>query len=45
VDCGVEVFARGTKPDGSEVVAVNVSCMDGVDLSRIKMTPVDGRSR
>jgi hypothetical protein len=45
VDCGVEVFARGTKPDGSEVVAVNVSCMDGVDLSRIKMTPVDGRNR
>jgi hypothetical protein len=27
------------------VVAVNVSCMDGVDLSRIKMTPVDGRNR
>jgi hypothetical protein len=30
IDCGVEVFARGSKPDGSEVVAVNVSCMDGV---------------
>src|ERR1700741_4635307 len=45
IDCGVEVFARGTKADGSEVVAVNVSCMDGVDLSRIKMTPLDGRTR
>ena len=44
-DCGVEVFARGKKPDGSDVVAVNVSCFDGVDLSKIKMTPVDGRSR
>ena len=45
VDCGVEVFARGTKPDGTEVVAVNVSCVDGIDLSKLKMTPVDGRSR
>ena len=42
---GVEVFARGSKPDGTEVVAVNVSCFDAVDLSKIKMTPVDGRSR
>jgi hypothetical protein len=41
----VDVFARGTKPDGTEIVAVNVSCMDGVDLSKLKMTPVDGRNR
>ena len=45
LDCGVEVFARGTRPDGTEVVAVNVSCIDGIDLSTIQMTPVDGRSR
>jgi hypothetical protein len=44
-DCGVDVFARGTKPDGSEMVAVNVSCIDGIDLSKLAMTPVDGRSR
>ena len=44
VDCGVEVFARGKKPDGTEVVAVNVSCIDGIDLSKLTLTPVDGRS-
>ena len=44
VDCGVDVFARGQKPDGSDVVAVNVSCIDGIELSKLKMTPVDGRS-
>lgn len=44
-DCGVDVFARGYKPDGSEVVALNVSCIDGIDLSRLTMTPIDGRSR
>ena len=45
IDCGVDVFARGTKPDGSDVVALNVACIDGIDLSKLRMTPVDGRSR
>src|ERR1700749_4135128 len=44
-DCGVEVFARGSKPDGTEVVALNVSCIDGIELAKLKMTPVDGRNR
>jgi hypothetical protein len=44
-DCGVDVFARGTKPDGSEVVALNVSCIDGVELAKLAMTPIDGRNR
>ena len=43
VDCGVDVFARGKKPDGSEVVALNVSCIDGIELSKLKMTPMDGQ--
>ena len=43
-ECGVEVFARGTKPDGSAVIAVNVSCIDNIDLMKIKMTPIDGKS-
>src|SRR5260221_2339408 len=45
IDCGVDVFARGTKPDGSDVVALNVSCIDGVDLSKLDMTQIDGRNR
>jgi hypothetical protein len=44
-DCGVEAFARGSKPDGTEVVAVNVSCIDGIELAKLQMTPVDGRNR
>jgi hypothetical protein len=39
------VFARGKKPDGTEVVALNVSCIDGIDLSKVAMTPIDGRNR
>jgi hypothetical protein len=43
IDCGVDVFARGRKPDGSEVIAINVSCIDGIELSELAMTPIDGR--
>ena len=45
IDCGVDVFARGSKPDGTEVVALNVSCIDGIELAKLKMTPIDGRNR
>jgi hypothetical protein len=45
VDCGVDVFARGSKPDGTEVVALNVSCIDGIELAKLAMTPIDGRNR
>jgi hypothetical protein len=44
-DCGVDVFARGKKPDGSEVVALNISCIDGIELAKVTMTPIDGRNR
>ena len=44
-DCGVDVFARGSKPDGTEAVALNVSCIDGIELTKLKMTPIDGRNR
>ena len=45
IDCGVAVFARGKKPDGTEVVALNVSCIDGIELAKLQMTPIDGRNR
>jgi hypothetical protein len=42
--CGVEPFARGTAPDNSEMVAINVRCLDGVDIGALKTTPFDGKS-
>jgi len=44
-ECGVEVFAEGEKPDGTRVVALNVSTIDQIDLSKLTMTPIDGRNR
>ena len=42
--CGVTGFARGTTPDGTSTVALNVRCIDAVDLDTIKIIPVDGKS-
>ena len=43
--CGVESFARGQMPDGTPMVAVNVRCLDGIDIPALTLTPFDGRSR
>jgi len=37
--------AYGKKPDDTEVVALNVSCIDGIELTKLAMTPIDGRNR
>jgi len=42
--CGVGAFSRGTAPGGKEMVAVNVRCLDDVDVASLKLTPFDGRS-
>lgn len=42
--CGIKSYATGKKRDGSEMVAVNVRCLDGVDLSKLTVTKVDGKS-
>ncbi|MET0404859.1 MAG: GFA family protein [Cystobacter sp.] len=41
--CGVEAFGTGTGPDGKKMYAINVRCLEGVDLAALKPAPVDGR--
>jgi hypothetical protein len=43
--CGMESFARGTAPNGAQMVAVNVRCLEDVDPDGLTLTKVDGRSR
>lgn len=43
--CGVRSFATGTGPDGTEMRAVNVRCLDDVDLTALRIKAVDGKSR
>ncbi len=41
--CGTQSFARGQKPDGTKMVAVNVRCLDGVDVSTLSPQHFDGK--
>jgi hypothetical protein len=43
-DCGVESFANGTGRDGQPMYAINVRCLDGIDLAALTTTRFDGRS-
>ncbi len=41
--CGVEPFARGSK-NGQPTYAINVRCLDGLDIATLQPKPIDGRS-
>jgi hypothetical protein len=42
--CGIVSFAKAVAPNGQPMVAVNVRCLDDVDLSKLKIHEYDGRS-
>jgi len=42
--CGVGSFSRGLAPNGDETFAINVNCLDDVDVSTLKLTPFNGKS-
>ena len=42
--CGVGAFSRGRTPSGKETVAVNVRCLDDVDIAALTPSSFDGRS-
>jgi hypothetical protein len=43
--CGIKSFASGTSKDGSETRAINVRCLDDVDVQGLQTRHVDGKSR
>lgn len=42
--CGIRSFGRGKGPDGVEMIAVNVRCLDDVDVTTLKPMAFDGKS-
>lgn len=42
--CGCAPFGFGTAPGGRETVAVNIRCLEGIDLAVLKRIPYDGRA-
>jgi hypothetical protein len=42
--CGVHPYAEGTDPRGNRMAAINVRCLEGIDLTSVPVTHFDGRS-
>ncbi len=42
--CGAAPFGFGTAPDGSPTAAVNLRCLEDVDLAGLTVMPYDGKS-
>jgi len=43
-ECGCAPFGLGTGGDGKATAAINVRCLEEVDLVSVPRVPVDGRS-
>lgn len=41
--CGIQSFGRGKRPDGAEMVAINVRCVDDVDVDSLSVKKFDGK--
>ena len=42
--CGIHAYGEGVDPNGNALAAINVRCLDGVDLDALPVTRYDGRS-
>jgi hypothetical protein len=42
--CGIHPFAEGTDPQGQRTAAINIRCLEDIDLDAVPVTHYDGRS-
>ena len=42
--CGIHPYGEGKDGSGNEIAAVNLRCIEGLDLSKIKVQEFDGRA-
>lgn len=42
--CGIHVFGEGVDPKGNKMGAINIRCIEGIDLESIPVQHFDGRS-
>ena len=43
-NCGIHPYAEGADPAGRAMAAINVRCIDGLDLSAVPVKAFDGRA-
>ncbi len=42
--CGIVPFTEGADPKGNKMVAINVRCVDGLDIPGLTIKPFNGRA-
>jgi hypothetical protein len=42
--CGIAPFSEASDKSGNPMAAVNARCLEGVEISALKVMPFDGRS-
>jgi hypothetical protein len=43
--CGIHPYAEGTDPQGNAMAAVNVRCLEGIELDKVQVHHYDGRTK
>ncbi len=43
--CGTQSFANAVVSGDKKMIAINVRCLEGVNLKELALTPYDGKSR
>jgi hypothetical protein len=43
--CGIHPYAEGADPKGNRMAAINIRCLEGIELESIPVTHFDGRSK
>ena len=42
--CGIHPYGEGTDPQGNRMAAINIRCLEGIDLESVPVQHFDGRS-
>jgi hypothetical protein len=42
--CGIHPYGEGTDPKGNKIAAINIRCIEGIDLESVPVQNFDGRS-
>lgn len=42
--CGIHPYAEGAMPDGTPMAAINVRCLEAIDLGAVRIHHYDGRA-
>lgn len=42
--CGIHPYAEGVDPNGNPVAAINIRCLEGVDVAAVPVIEYDGKA-